>query len=205
MTTLVRRPALVSAALAPVFFIGGTIIAGALWPEYDPVTQTISELAAGDAPTRVFMSVMFMLTAACHGVTGVFATGVGLPGRLALIAASVATFAVALFPLPTIAGSSVAHSSSAIAGFMMLAIWPVLGMRRTKSYPWIIRPWGAIVGASVMTTFCFWFLAVWANPSLGYIGVIERVAANLESLWPLVVAVGLWLQQRAAPSAVQQP
>lgn len=63
MGALVRRPALISAALAPVFFIGGTIVAGALWPEYNPVTQTISELAAGDAPTRVFMTVVFMLTA----------------------------------------------------------------------------------------------------------------------------------------------
>ncbi len=194
--TLVRRPALVSAALAPVFFIGGTIIAGAFWPEYNPVTQTISELAAGDAPTRVFMTVMFMLTAACHGVTGFFATGVGLPGRVALIAASLATFTVALFPLPTIAGSSTVHSSSAIAGFILLAIWPVLGMRRGSGYPWIIRPWGAVLGAGVMTAFCFWFLAVWADPSLGYTGVIERVAANLETLWPLATVVGLWLHQR---------
>ncbi len=198
-----RRPALISAALAPVFFIGGTIIAGAMWPEYNPVTQTISELAAGDAPTRVFMTVMFMLTAVSHGVTGFFATGVGLPGRVALVAASVATFTVALFPLPTVAGSSVAHTSSAIAGFMLLAIWPVLGMRPSKSFPWIIRPWGAILGTSVMTTACFWFLAVWANPALGYIGVIERVAANLESLWPLATVVGLWLHERRSRRLIE--
>ena len=179
-----------------MFFIGGTIIAGALWPEYNPVTQTISELAAGDAPTRVFMTGMFMLTAACHAVTGFFATGVGFPGRVALVGASVAAFTVALFPLPTIAGSSVAHSSSAIAGFILLAIWPVLGMRRGARYPWIIRPWAAILGTSVMTAVCFWFLGVWASPSLGYIGVIERVAANLESLWPLATVVGLWLHER---------
>jgi len=200
MGALVRRPALISAALAPVFFIGGTIVAGALWPEYNPVTQTISELAAGDAPTRVFMTVAFMLTAASHGVTGIFATGVGWPGRVALMAASVATFAVALFPLPTVAGTSVEHRWSAIAGFILLAIWPVLGMRRStgvpERYPWIIRPVGAILGTGLMAVFCFWFLAVWANPALGYIGVIERVAANIESIWPLVVVLGLWLHER---------
>ena len=185
MSPLVRRPALISAALAPVFFIGGTIVAGALWPEYNPITQTISELAAGDAPTRGFMTVMFMLTALCHLVTGIFATGVGVPGRVALIAASVSTFLVSIFPLPTVAGTSVEHRWSAIAGFILLAIWPVLGMRRGTRFPWVIRPWGAILGTALMATFCFWFLAVWANPELGYVGLIERVAANLESLWPL--------------------
>ncbi|MEQ1736826.1 MAG: DUF998 domain-containing protein [Rhodoglobus sp.] len=197
-SSLVRRPALISAALAPVFFIGGTIVAGALWPSYDPLTQTISELAAGDAPTRVFMTVMFVLTAACHGVTGIFAVGIGWPGRAALMAASVATFAVAIFALPTVAGTSVEHRWSAIAGFILLAVWPLLGMRRGARYPWIIRPTGAMLGTGLMTVFCFWFLAVWSNPGLGYIGFIERVAANLESVWPLIVGLGLWLHERPA-------
>jgi hypothetical membrane protein len=196
MSPLVRRPALISAALAPVFFIGGTIVAGTLWSEYNPITQTISELAAGDAPTRGFMTVMFMLTAVCHLVTGIFATGVGIPGRVALIAVSVSTFLVSIYPLPTVAGTSVEHRWSAIAGFILLAVWPVLGMRRSQRFPWIIRPWGAILGTALMATFCFWFLAVWANPELGYVGLIERVAANLESLWPLVVITGLWLRMR---------
>lgn len=204
MSTLVRRPALIPAALAPVFFIGGTIIAGALWPEHDPATQTISELAAGDTPTRVFMSVMFMFTAVCHGVTGVsvtgvFATRVGLPGRLALIAASVASFAVALSPLPAIAGSSKVHSASASAGFILLAVWPALGTRQGKGYPWIIRVWGAILDTSVMSAFCFWFRAVRANPVFGDIGVIERVTANLETLWPLITVLGLCPHERTRP------
>ncbi len=196
MTALVRRPALVSAALAPVFFIGGTVAAGAAWPSYDPLTQTISELAAGDAPTRVFMTVMFMLTAVCHGITGTFAIGIGWPGRIALMAAAVSTFLVAIFPLPTVAGTSVEHRWSAIAGFILLAIWPLIGMRRSSRYPWIIRPPGAILGTALMATFCFWFLAVWSNPALGYIGFIERVAANLESVWPLLVVLALWLYER---------
>jgi hypothetical protein len=69
-------------------------------------------------------------------------------------------------------------------------------MRRGTRFPWIIRPWGAILGTALMATFCFWFLAVCANPELGYVGLIERVAANLESLWPLVVITGLWLRMR---------
>jgi hypothetical membrane protein len=203
MITLVRRPALFSAALAPVFFIGGTVVAGLAWPSYDPISQTISELAAGDAPTRVFMTVMFMLTAVCHGVTGIFARGIGLPGRVALVLAAASTFAVAIFPLPTVAGTSVPHRISAMIGFVILAIWPVLGMRLRRDYPGIIRPWGAILGTALLATSCFYFLAVWSSPQTGTVGLVERVAANAESLWPALV-VGLLVladRRRALPGS----
>jgi hypothetical membrane protein len=188
---LALPPALISAALAPVFFIGGTVAAELAWPGYDPIAQTISELAAGDAPTRVFMTVMFMLTAVCHGVTGVFARGIGLPGRIALMVAACSTFGVAIFPLPTVAGTSEPHRISAMLGFVILAIWPVLGMRLRREYPRIIRPWGAILGTALLATACFYFLAVWSSPQTGTVGLVERIAANAESLWPALV-VGLF-------------
>ena len=121
-----RRPALASSVLAPVFFIGGTLVAQALWPEFDPVRQTISELAAGDAPTRVFMTIMLALTGLCHLVTSVYAVSVVRAGRIALGLAGLATIAVAAFPLPSVVGSSTAHTLSAMAGFVLLAIWPAL-------------------------------------------------------------------------------
>jgi hypothetical membrane protein len=196
----VARPAGVSAFLAPVLFLGGTAIAGLAWPAYHPVSQTISELAAGDAPTRVFMTIVFVLTALCHVVTGVFTRGVGLPGRVALVLAGVATLGVAVFPLPSVAGTSVQHRVAAIIGFVLLAIWPVLGMRLSRGVPWIIRPVGAILGTVVLGALCFWFLGVWTSPNAtasGILGVVERVPADAESLWPaLVVAVLLVAQRR---------
>ena len=187
----VGRPAVVSAVLAPTVFIGGTLVAGLIWPSYDPVHQTISELAAGDAPTREFMTLIFLLTAACHVVTGAFLRDIGPAGRVALVLAGAATFAVALFPLPTVAGTSVAHRTSATAGFILLAIWPVLGMRVRRSHPWIVRPLGATLGTVALAMVCFWFLAVWASPNTGAIGVVERFAADTESLWPAVVVAVL--------------
>ena len=80
----VRRPALISSVLAPVFFIGGTLVAEALSPGFDPVRQTISELAAVDAPTQVFMTLMFVLTGVCHLITAGYTPGLWLPGRIAL-------------------------------------------------------------------------------------------------------------------------
>ncbi len=193
---LVRRPAIISAALAPVFFIGGTLVAEALWPDFDPVQQTISELAAGDAPTRVFMTIMFALTGLCHLVTSVYAVGIGRPGRIALGLAGLATIGVAAFPLPTVATSSTAHTLSALAGFVLLAIWPVLGMRRSRPYPWLIRPVGSVVGTLLMGALCFWFLLVWTSADAVALGVSERAAANVESLWPLLVVAALAVAQR---------
>jgi hypothetical protein len=67
-----------------------------------------------------------------------------------------------------------------------------------RSYPWIIRPAGAIISTAFIAVFCFWFLAVWSQPALGYVGIIERVAADLQSLWPAVVVLALVLSQKRA-------
>lgn len=198
---LVRRPAIVSATLAPVFFIGGTLVAEAMWPAFDPVTQTISELAAGDAPTRVFMTIMFALTGLSHLVTSISAVGIGGLGRIALGLAGLATIGVAAFPLPTIATSSTAHTLAALAGFVLLAVWPVLGMRRSRAYPWLVRPFGSVLGSLLLGGMCLWFLSVWTSPDNSLLGVSERAAANLESLWPLVVVAALAVRQRRARRA----
>jgi len=193
---LVRRPAIVSSLLAPVFFIGGTLVSEAVTPTYDPIKQTISELAALDAHTHLFLTTLFVMTGICHLITSFYATGIGLPGRVAIFVAGLMTFAVAVFPLPTMAGSTPEHRYSAMIGFVLLAIWPVLGMRISKKYPWLIRPWGAIFGTALLGVFCFWFLGVWADLNQPHIGVVERFAANLESMWPAVVVIALWMRSR---------
>jgi len=199
------RPAVVSALLGPVLFIGGTAVIGSSWSSYDPVAQTISELAAGDAPTRVAMTVVFVLAAVCHVVTGLFARGVGPAGRVALILAGIASLAVAVFPLPTVAGTSVPHRVSAIIGFILLAAWPLLGMRISRSFPAIVRPVGAVLSTALLTAVCVWFLVVWTSPSTGTIGVVERIAADAESLWPAVVVVGLLLAGRRIRDSAPTP
>ncbi len=204
MTTLVfvRRPAIVSSLLAPVLFVGGTMVAETLSPAYNPIRQTISELAAQDAPTYLLVTTLFVMTGICHLITAVYATGIGLPGRIAIFVAGLTTFAVAIFPLPTAAGSTPEHRYSAMIGFVLLAIWPVLGMRKSKKYPWLIRPWGAIFGTALMGIFCFWFLGVWSDLSQPNIGLVERLAADLESAWPGVVVVALWLRSRRDKRAI---
>jgi hypothetical protein len=192
----VGRPAIISAYLTPVLFIGGTIVAGLAWPSYDPVRQTISELAAGDAPTREFMTIIFVLTGCSHLVTVAFACGIGVPGRIVYLLGALASLAVAAFPLPSVAGTSAAHNTAAIIGFVLLAAWPILGMRLRFDYPWLVRPLGSILGTVLLTAICLWFLVVWTSHSVPYVGLIERVAADAESIWPAVVVTALFLRAR---------
>lgn len=179
-----------------MLLIGGTFIAGALSPGYDPVRQTISELAAGDAPTRVLMTVFFVLTGLCHLVTVTFARGIGVPGRIAFLIGALATLGVAAFPLPSVAGSSAPHTAFAMIGFVALAAWPLLGMRFAADFPWLVRPLGSIVGTAILTIFCVWFLLIWSSHSSPVVGLVERVAADAESLWPAVVATALFRRAR---------
>jgi len=193
---LIGRPAIVSSYLAPVLLIGGTLVAGALTPGYDPVRQTISELAAGDAPTRVLMTAFFVLTGLCHLVTVTFARGIGIAGRVAFLIGALATLGVAAFPLPTVAGSSATHTAFAMIGFIALAAWPLLGMRLRADFPWLVRPLGSILGTAILTALCVWFLVIWSSHSSPVVGLVERVAADAESLWPAVVATALFRRAR---------
>lgn len=193
---LISRPAIVSAYLAPVMLIGGTVVAGALSPGYDPVRQTISELAAGDAPTRVLMTVFFVLTGLCHLVTVTFARGIGIAGRIVFLIGALATLGVAAFPLPSVAGSSASHTAFAMTGFIALAAWPLLGMRFRAEYPWLVRPAGSVLGTAILTVFCVWFLIIWSSHSSPQVGLVERVAADAEALWPAIVATALFRRAR---------
>jgi hypothetical membrane protein len=184
---LIGRPAIVSASLAPIFFVGGSIIAGALSPGYDPVRQTISELAAGDAPTRVLMTTFFVLTGLCHLVTVSCARGIGIPGRVAFLVGALASLGVAAFPLPSVAGTSATHTTFAIVGFVF---------RFRRDFPWLVRPVGSLVGTAILTALCIWFLIVWTSHSSPDVGLVERIAADAESIWPAVVATALYRRAR---------
>ena len=193
---LIGRPALFSAWLAPVFFIGGILVVGLATPGYDPVRQTISELAASDSPTRVFATALFVLSGLCHLVTVTFARGIGAAGRIAYLIGTLASLGVAANPLPSVAGRSATHNAFAIVGFVLLAAWPVLGMRLRGDFPWLVRPLGSILGSVVLTGFCLLFLAFWLTHSSPVIGLLERIAADAESLWPAFVVTALFVSAR---------
>lgn len=197
MTRWIRLPAVIAGIVAPILSIGGQLLAMATWSEYNPFVQTISEMAAGDAPTQIFMETIFCLTGVATLVFAMYTPGIAKLGRAIIFISGFSFFAVAYFPLETMAGaSSLGHKLSAMVGFILLAAWPLVGWRRGANVPWVLRPIPSIAATVVMATFCFWFLAVWSNPTLGYVGTMERAAAWLEGIWPLIVAIVLWRAQR---------
>lgn len=192
----VHPMALVSSLGGILIFGSVTVTAELITPGYDVVRQTISELAAGDAPTRVMVTIAFVLTGVCHMLTAVFTPALAVPGRVALFAAGVFSQFVAAFPLPTVASTSTEHRVSAMCFFVIMAIWPALGMRADRALPWLLRPWGAIASTLFIAVFCFIFLGVWASPTQPAVGLWERVANDLEGVWPAVVVLTLWFAQR---------
>lgn len=200
----VHPMALVSSLGGIIIFASVTITAELTTPGYDIVRQTISELAAGDAPTRIPVTIAFVLTGVCHMLTAIFTPAVGIPGRVALFTAGVCSQLVAAFPLPTVLGTSVEHRFSAMLFFVIMAIWPLLGMRAGREFPWLLRPWGAIASTAFIAAFCFIFLGVWASPNQMAVGLWERVANDIEGMWPAIVVLTLWFAQRKRKAPAQK-
>jgi hypothetical membrane protein len=202
MTPWVRLPALVGSIAAPLFSFVGQFIAILNFPAYNPFAQTISELAAGDAPTQAWMTGVFCATGAASLLVAFYAPIISIAGRIFIFVSGLSFFGVAAFPLETMAApSGVGHRLSAIIGFILLAAWPLVSIRRDRSFPWVLRPTAAISATLVMAAFCFWFLAVWANTGSGYVGTMERIAAGLEGIWPMIVVIVVWRAQRRRATA----
>lgn len=182
---VVPRWALLTSGCAPVLLIAGWLIAGRLeGPAYDPVSQTISVLAAyGAAGFWVMTGALFAL-GVCHLLTAWGLRAAATAGRVALGGGGVAALMVALLPTPS-SGGSLRHGSIAAIGFALLAMWPVLAAHRGRSAPWALRPLPSLWATALMTAGAIWFL-VEAHQQ-GAMGVAERFVTFAQSVWPFVV------------------
>ena len=203
---------LLSAAAAPAILIGGWTVAAALQPaSYSQVTGTISALAGHGAADRWVMTMAFAAVAVCHVLTGLALRPAAWPGRAVLIAAGLATAAVAASPLPAGGGGSARHTAAAAISFVTLASWPVFAARRKPAQqaawsapsgqqpspgPGVLRL-GVCAGASaVLFGLVVWF-AVTLNTSGAPVGVAERLTAAAQVLWPLAVVLACRLRPPA--------
>ena len=189
------RLAFFVAIIGPIQSVLGWTIAGALWPGYDPVRQTISDLAANESPVQLIMSAFFVLGGVLTLIVSIEAKTLAMPGRVALFLAAIATFGLTIFPTPLI-GYSLWHRIFAITSFVLSAAWPLLSMRRRKDAPWIIRPTASILGTAAQTALALWFLSTWTDPSATDVGVWERVVAVSQALYVSVVVIVIYLGQK---------
>ncbi len=191
----IGKPAFVAAIIGPIQSVLGWVIAGSLWPGYDPVKQTISDLAANESPVNWIMASFFVFGGTLTLIASIYARTLALPGRVALFLSAICTYGLTIFPTPLI-GYSLMHRIFAIASFVLSAGWPILAMRFRKDAPWLIKPAASIIGTVLQTVLALWFLSTWTDPSATTVGVWERVVAVSQSLYISAVVIVIYLQQK---------
>jgi hypothetical membrane protein len=180
----------VSSALAPVLLVGGWTVAARLQPDgFDSVQGTISALASYGASERWVMTVAIAGTGVCHLVTAAALRPAAPAGRRVLALGGAATIAVAAFPLPAAGGSSAAHTAAAVTSFVLLSAWAP-SARRQGAAAWGLRPRVAIGAGAVLGGLTLAFFAA-ALADAGTVGLVERLAAGAQALWPAVVVASV--------------
>jgi hypothetical membrane protein len=190
--------ALWAAVIGPVQNVAGWAIAGSLWPGYDAVTLTISDLASPQSPVRWVMTSFFILGSTLTLIAAIFARTFAMPGRLILFAAALCSFGLTIFPTP-FEGVSQTHRMFAIAFFAASAGWQLFAMRFREDAPLVLRPTAIIVATLIQAALAITFLVVWANPASTDIGVWERVVSFIQASYLSAVVIWCSVVQRRQP------
>jgi hypothetical membrane protein len=180
-------PALVTTLISPLVVTGTWLIAQSTWDQYDWLEQPISDLAADDAPTQLWLSIAFLIGGTADIVTAIYARSFNIAARVAFVLNGIFTYGLTYFTTPSQTTSSEEHRIFAVSAFAISAIWPLLATRFDKRYSILIRPTGTIlatVGLLAMTT---GLLFVWTADDAQGIGLYQRIVAISQGLWPLIV------------------
>jgi hypothetical membrane protein len=193
---LIGKPALFAATIGPIQSVLGWLIAGSLWPGYDPIRKTISDLAADDSPVQALQSSFFILGGTLSLIAAIYARSLAMPGRVIIFAGGLATYGFTYFTTPSQDGSSDMHRVFAIISFVLFSAWPLFSMRTSKEYPWVLRPMGAVVATLGFTVISLWFLSTWTNPDATNVGLVERIIATAQTAYLSAVIWICWLAGR---------
>ena len=189
----IGKPALFAATIGPIQSVLGWLIAGSLWPGYDPIRKTISDLAADDSPVQWIQSSFFLLGGTLSLLAAIYARSLAMPGRVIIFLGGLSTYGFTYFTTPSQDGHSDMHRYFAIASFVLFSAWPIFSMRLNKQYPWVLRPAGAIIATIGFTIISLWFLSTWTNPDSNNAGLVERVIATSQTTYLSVVIWICWL------------
>ena len=149
-----------SSAAAPVLLAGGWTIAATLQPpSFDPVTDTVSALAAVGAVSRWLMTATFLAVGTCDVITGLALRPASAAGRLILATGAAVGMLVAAYPQQADGGGSLPHAIWASADFTALAVWPARAWRRGPGVPWGLRPTVCAGAVAVLVCLLAWFAA----------------------------------------------
>jgi hypothetical protein len=195
-----------SAAAAPVLMVTGWTVAARLQPHpVDPISETVSALAAVGAAHRWVMTLTFVVVGGCDVLTGLALRPARVPGRLILMAGAMAGALVAANPEHPGTSFPVPHMICAGIGIAGVVGWPAWAWRRGPSVPWGLRP--AVCAAAVVVLLA---LAAWFGVELitygAQAGLAERLFGAAQALWPLAVVASCRHAARKNTSpALDQP
>jgi hypothetical protein len=190
-----------SAAAAPVLMAAGWTVAAGLQPSFDPVSGTVSALAAPGAADRWVMTRTFVVVGACYFVTGLGLRPARLPGRLMLMGAAVTGVMVAANPEHAGTSLPVPHMIWGAAGCLALVAWPAAASRRGPVVPWSLRPGVSAAAVAVLLVLLAWFSVELVTDG-AEAGLAERIFGTAQALWPLAVIVSCRYAARAGTAPV---
>lgn len=196
------RIAALCGVLAPVAFVGGTFLAGAMRDGYDPRTQAISELFEVGAPTSGIAVAGFV----AFGLLAIpFAWAVyhGLPGDplaagALIVLDAVGTLAILAFPCSEgcpgagAGAGDLMHTVTAGIAYIGHLGAPLAVARHLRRYP----RWGGLravswgLGLVAVGLFLFWLVGL----AGAYGGLAQRAFTITSDLW--FVIAGIWIAVR---------
>jgi hypothetical membrane protein len=177
-----------AAGASPVLLIGGFFVATAVQPaSYNPVRDTISELAGRGATDSWLMTSALTGVGVCYLLAASGLHPAGGPGRVLLACGGVATLLIALFRQPRY-GYSLSHELAVIAAAVSCCTWPAFASHRRHPAP-LLRRTPSFAATVVLLGLAAWY-ALESHGAL--LGLAERCAAAAPPLWLFAVAVTTW-------------
>lgn len=186
-----------------VAYVAAWAVGGALWGDYDPTRQAISELFAHGAPTRTRLPLSLGLLLSGVGLVAfAWAMHVGLPGRGRLgplLAATSGVMTVAVVAFPCTAGcpgagaslTDTLHVVTAGTGYTALVLAPLAtGWRVRRDLPGLALA-SAVLGGGALLAF-----AVHTMATVSSAGLLQRGFNTAADLWYVVAAVVIVRRQR---------
>jgi len=145
--------------------------------------QTMSVLAGQSATDRWVMTAALLLVGSCQIATGAGLTAVRMPARFLLIVTGLSTLGIAATPEPA-TGPTSRHLAFAASCVVTTAVWPVLVARSGPAQSWILSVYGCAIVTMVFAGLSCWLLIA-ARDGSGDLGLVERLTAAVQSLFPL--------------------
>jgi len=189
-------PALVSTLIPPVVITGTWLIAQSTWDQYNWLEQPISDLAADDAPTQLWVSIAFLIGGTANIVTAIYARSFNMAARIAFVLNGLFTYGLTYFTTPSQVTSSEEHRIFAVSAFAISAVWPILATRFDKRYSILIRPTGTILATAGLLIMTTGLLIVWVADDAQGIGLYQRIVGISQGLWPLIVVWWSYFHER---------